>query len=57
MNKSKSLHIIFILQECQPVFMNNIEIPKSSCVKYLGVFLDSKHNVWEYVIKKVMTGI
>ena len=39
----KSHNVTFTLRERQssPVFMNNVEIPKVSCVKYLGVRLDS----------------
>lgn len=53
-NASKSQHITFTLrkQKCPPVYINNIEVPQSSCVKYLGIHLDCKLNWRDHIKKK-----
>ena len=41
-NTEKSVHITFTLRknDCLPVYINGSQIPKSNCVKYLGMHLD-----------------
>lgn len=54
--ETKSQHITFILGKKQspPVFINNVEIPKSTCMKYLGAHLDS-NLLWKGRYKKKQT--
>lgn len=53
-NETKSQHITFTTRRdtCPPVYINNIEIPRTSCVKYLGIHLDSKLTWREHIRKK-----
>jgi hypothetical protein len=53
-NESKSAYITFTLRNdpSQPIYLNNVEIPPSATVKYLGLHLDNKLNWKDHIIKK-----
>jgi len=44
-NQNKSIHTTFTLKQgiCPNITLNNVLIPKSDIVKYLGLFLDKRH--------------
>lgn len=46
-NETKSVHVTFTLNRaiCPPVTLNNIQLPRSDVVKYLGMHLD-RHLTW-----------
>lgn len=46
-NETKSTHVTFTLRRaiCPPVYLNNVQLPQSDVVKYLGMHLDS-HLTW-----------
>ena len=45
-NTQKSVNVTFALRkgECQKIKLNNVEIPQSNSVKYLGMHLDKRLN-------------
>jgi hypothetical protein len=49
-SETKSTQVTFTLRKnrCPPVFFNNILIPKSQSVKYLGMHMDGKLNWREH---------
>jgi hypothetical protein len=53
-NESKSTHLTFTLRNdpSPPLYLNNIEIPPATTVKYLGFYLDTKLNWKDHIIKK-----
>ena len=57
-NESESQQVTFTLRKLRKVYrsplvlMNNIEIPSSLCVKYIGDHLGSKLNWRECITKK-----
>jgi len=57
-NETKSVHVTFTLRKetCPPVKLNNILIPQSSDVKYLGIHLD-KRLTWAKHIESKMKQI
>ena len=54
MNESKSTYLTFTLRRdpSPTIYINNIEIPPVTTVKYLGLHLDNKLNWKEHIIKK-----
>jgi hypothetical protein len=53
-NETKSTQVTFTLRKnrCSPVFFNNILIPESPSVKYLGMHMDGKLNWREHIAKR-----
>jgi hypothetical protein len=53
-NESKSTHLTFTLRTdpSPPLYLNNVEIPPATTVKYLGLHLDTKLTWKDHVIKK-----
>jgi hypothetical protein len=53
-NESKSTHLTFTLRNdpSPPLYLNNVEIPPATTVKYLGLHLDTKLNWKDHIIKK-----
>jgi hypothetical protein len=53
-NPLKSVHITFTTRsgKCPPVHMNNIQLPSSDQVKYLGLHLDSKLTCRDHIFTK-----
>jgi hypothetical protein len=53
-NESKPTYLTFTLRRdpSPPIYLNNIEIPPATTVKYLGLHLDKKLNWKEHIIKK-----
>jgi len=51
--ESKSTHLTFTLRRdpSPPIYLNNVEIPPATNVKYLGLLLDNTLN-WKEHIKK-----
>jgi hypothetical protein len=41
-NETKSIHVTFTTRRatCLPVHINDVQLPQSDCVKYLGIQLD-----------------
>jgi len=57
MNKKKSTHITFILKQglCPNITLNNVLIPTSDTVKYLGLFFDKRFTWKKYLQTKRLT--
>ena len=53
-NESKLTYLTFTLRRnpSPPVYLNNVEIPPATTVKYFGLHLDNKLNWREHIIKK-----
>lgn len=53
-NTEKSVHVTFSLRkhDCPQLFLNDTSIPKSNCVKYLGLYLDRRLTWKEHIVKK-----
>lgn len=53
-NESKSAHITFTLRKetCPAVTINNVQIPQTQAVKYLGLHLDNKLTWKQHITKK-----
>jgi len=53
-NLSKQTYFTFTLwrDPSPPIYLNNVEIPPATTVKYLGLHLDNKRNWKEHIIKK-----
>lgn len=53
-NETKSSHVTFTLrrEQCPPIYLNNIEIPQSTSMKYLGLHLDNKLTWRDHINKK-----
>jgi hypothetical protein len=53
-HETKSTQVMFTLRKtrCPPVFFNNILIPESPSVKFLGMLMDRKLNWTEHIAKK-----
>uniref|UniRef100_A0A1Y1JXT3 Reverse transcriptase domain-containing protein n=2 Tax=Photinus pyralis TaxID=7054 RepID=A0A1Y1JXT3_PHOPY len=53
-NESKSAHITFTLRKetCPAVTINNVQIPQTQTVRYLGLHLDSKLTWKQHITKK-----
>jgi len=53
-NETNSTHVTFTLRKNQfpPIFFNNILIPESPPVRYLGMHMDKKLNWRQHTVKK-----
>jgi hypothetical protein len=53
-NETKSTQITFTLRknQCPPIFFNNILIPESPSVRYLGMHMDKKLTCRGHIVKK-----
>lgn len=53
-NETKSAQVTFTLRKgsCPPVNVNNVEIPQTNEVKYLGLHLDNRLNWKTHILKK-----
>jgi hypothetical protein len=54
-NETKSTQVTFTLRrnQCPPIFFNNILIPESPSVRYLGMHMDKKLNWREHIAKQI----
>jgi hypothetical protein len=53
-NESKSTHVTFTTRRatCPPVYLNNIQLPQSDTVKYLGLHLDIRLTWRQHIFSK-----
>jgi hypothetical protein len=53
-NETKATQVTFTLRknQCPPIFFNNILIPESSSIRYLGMHMDKKLTWREHIVKK-----